>query len=259
MKKSIAEVKSRQQKIISILKAEKEVKVGGLSELLEVSELTIRRDLDDIAKTGLIIRFYGGARLQEFQRSVNLDFDNKNLVNQAQKRAIAQKINEMIKDDETVFINAGTTTFEIIRTLLSRDLTIVTNNAQAFLIDDPSPKADLISTGGEYNHKNRSFSGPLATEMIKIMYASTCVLGVNGISAESGATTAYYPETMINGELIRHCRGRVIIAADGSKIGNSFSFMTCSLKDVDCIVTDSTANEKELEKIIRLGVKIIKV
>ena len=256
MKQSLVEIRLRQDKILHKINEAGSVKVSELSELLNVSELTIRRDLADLGEKGLIERFHGGAKIASKNSTESYGFLSKNEMNQRQKKAIARTTAKLISDGGYIFVNAGTTTLEIIRCLLDKEITIVTNNAPACNMFSDS-KANLISTGGEYNKRNRSYSGPLATEMINHIYASACILGINGITASDGMTTAYYPETMINNDFISRCRGNVIVAADSSKIGKTYNFTTASFSDIDYLITDNDADKGELAKIEKLGVKII--
>lgn len=158
---------------------------------------------------------------------------------------------------DSVFINAGTTSLEVIKILLDMRVTILTNNSMATSLRTEKSKATLILTGGEYNATNRSFTGQLALSLIEMAYASVCILGINGVTAEKGLTTAFYPETMVNIEFMKRSKGKTIVIADGSKIGKTYSFKTAPMEEVNILVTDSSAEAGELSKIKELGTEVI--
>ena len=256
MKQSQAEVHKRHQYLLDLFQVHGTLQVAEISKQLNVSELTIRRDFDALEQKGYIVRFHGGAKLISSNTDLTPGFENKDTMNQLQKQQIAKVISRYIKNKDTVFLNAGTTTLEVIKSIKNMDVTIITNNALAFsALGDGD--ATLISTGGEYNKRNKSYNGPLATVLFHKVFATVCVLGVNGITAADGITTSAYLETIFNEELLKRCKGRKIVAADGSKIGRTFCFTCANITDIDILVTDSSADEEELDRIRERGVRVV--
>lgn len=255
MKRSKAAIQQRQQEILTIFEQQPVLYVSDLAKQFNTSELTIRRDLETIASKGLITRFHGGARLLTSPEPV-LEFSSKDSMNQPQKHMIAEVAATFINEQDTVFLNSGTTTLEVIKNIKDKAITVVTNNAPAseILVDTA---AKLISTGGEFNSKNKSFSGPLATNLINKIFSTVTILGVNGISASNGVTTAYYPETMINEAFLNQSKGVKIVVADGSKLGKTFSFNSTSIGNINIIITDSSADIEEVSKLRALNIKVI--
>lgn len=256
MKQSQAEVHKRHQRLLELFSARGSLQVSEVSELFHMSELTIRRDFDALEKKGYIVRFHGGARLASPSLKSTPEFDNKGTMNQLQKQQIAKMVARYINDKDTVFLNAGTTTMEVVKYIKDMDVTIITNNAAACSIVGGS-RATLISTGGEYNHRNKSYTGALAANLLNKVFATVCVLGVNGISHNEGITTSAYLETMINEEMLKRCKGIKIVAADGSKVGRTFCFTSAAITDIDLVVTDSSADPAELDRMREKKVKII--
>ncbi|QTQ14589.1 DeoR/GlpR transcriptional regulator [Treponema parvum] len=256
MKQSKEIVDKRHQQIIALLNKKNPIYVTELSQKLNVSELTVRRDFEALAKAGIIKRFHGGARLVTQNADEAPGYANKGIIAQEQKQHIAQVVAQYVKDGDTVFLNAGTTTTEIIKAVKNKHITVITNNslASTFL---RNTNASLISTGGEFNSKNLSYSGVLATYLINKIFSSVTVLGVNGLSASDGITTAFYPETMINQEFLKQSKGLKIVACDSSKLGKTFSFNTASISSIDIVITDSLADPVEVKKIIDQGVKVV--
>ena len=258
MKQSLATVRKRQQTILDYFEQENSLGVTYLSEKLGVSELTIRRDFIYLEGKGLIKRYHGGAQKVETPNQGILNYDDKHTLRLETKRKIAQSVISFIGEKDTIFINGGTTTMEVIKLLIDKDITIVTNHVAAFTFFDQC-NAKLLCTGGEYNPVTKSYSGPLATCFLEKMVANICILGVNGITMQEGITTAYYQETLVNEEFINRTNGLVIVVADGSKIGKTFGFNTAAIDTVNILVTDSTADETELDKLRERGVKIVLV
>lgn len=256
MKQSQNIIQKRRHQLLEMLYLQDFVQVVTASKILNVSELTIRRDFDLLEQKGYITRFHGGAKLVPNSIEKTPIFESKGNMNLLQKQKIAQYIPQFIQSKDTVFLNGGTTTLEIIHCIKNLNITIITNNAMAcFALADG--KADFISTGGEYNKRNKSYTGTLAANLISNIYPTICILGVNGITADDGITTSAYSETLINKEALQRCRGKKIVVADSSKIGKTFCFSSADIKDIDILITDSDANSKELKKIKEQGVQII--
>ena len=98
-----------------------------------------------------------------------------------------------------------------------------------------------------------------ASDMLSKVYTNTCILGVNGISSSNGITTSNYQEASINELMVTHCKGKVIVAADSSKIGQTYPFVSIGVNSIDMLITDSNANPLELEQIRQCGVEVIVV
>ena len=255
MKQSKAAVQQRHRQILDNFNQSPSWRVSDLSKRVGVSEITIRRDLEALEAAGILIRHHGGARLadQVALQPEEKRADDGRLIQKAQIADIAA---DMVGDHSTLFINAGTTTLEVIRRVCRKSIRIITNNTLATSIVGEGP-AELICTGGEYNPRTYSFIGELAMPLLNKVYASTCILGVNGISSAHGVTTHDYKETLINDLMLRRCNGKRIVVADGSKIGRSFCFTSTSFANIDLLITDASADAEELRGIEQAGVQII--
>jgi DeoR/GlpR family transcriptional regulator of sugar metabolism len=257
MKASGRIIAQRQQKILEFLEERGEARVAELSEGLGVSEITIRRDLDLFFDNGLIERFHGGARL--VAKSVKESkFEVKGSLHAEEKEAIGKRAAELIADGQTIFVNAGSTTLCLLRRLADRHLRVITNNAAAPSVAEDS-EMELILAGGEYRHTSRSLFGDLAVATISQIHANACVLGTNGISVKHGLTTSVYPEAAINRLMVDRCNGKVIVVADGSKVGAVSNFTSLPLSSVDVFVTDASADPAELRAISEAGVEVVVV
>lgn len=255
MNQSKAVIQNRQRQLFEYIKKNSTIKVTAASEKFKVSELTIRRDLEELEKKDLITRFHGGATANTFTSDYDIVVEEKQIQNEHIKNCIGKRAVSLIQDGSTVFLNSGSTTISVLKHLNTRSVRVVTNNALASTVVW-SDHLELIVTGGECRNRSKSLIGSFAMNVINNIYGNFCVLGVNGISS-NGTTTSVYQETPINDAMVKRCNGTVIIVADGSKIGKSYNFISIPIQDIDILITDPSANPDELEKISAKGVKVI--
>lgn len=256
MKQSRAEVQKRQNQILEMFHGNDALQVSDVSQILRVSEITIRRDFDYLEKKGYITRFHGGATLNTSREGISPYTEGSPLLHSREKQMIALAVSSLLEDNQTVFMNAGTTILEIFKAVRSKHMRIVSNSALAGSVIGGS-SIEFICTGGIYQEKTCSFTGDFSTPLLSRIYADACVLGVDGLSSRDGITTRTYSDTMLNDLMVKRCKGLKIIAADGSKIGRTFSFTSFPLSAVDILVTDSSADRDELSRIRDLGIRVI--
>lgn len=251
-------IKKRQERLFDYISLNKSIRVTDASLYLDVSEITVRRDLIYFEEKNLVERFHGGARLKNTPDHNDELIDEKEIKHKASKNAIGKKAAELIKDNSTVFLNSGSTTLAVLKYLNNKSIRIITNNALA-----PTciwnEQIELILTGGECRCRSKSLIGSFASNMISNVYADTCILGVNGISSEHGTTTSIHQETIINEMMVKRCNGSIIIVADGSKIGKTFDFLSIEIKNIDILITDSNADSHELQKLRDKGIQVITI
>lgn len=255
MKSSRETISARRNEILKVIEARRQVSTQELNTLFNVSPLTLRRDLDYWENEGCVQRYYGGVRFVAPDKELLL-FDEKLQSNMVEKQLIASYIATLIEPEKTIFMNSGTSIYEVIHCLKNKHETIITNNAFAFDAC-ANGNCEIICTGGTYNFITRSYNGELATGIILKTFADYCVLGVNGICAETGITTSVFQETIVNELMVKRCSGMKIVAADSSKIGKIFRFTSTALSSIDLLVTTSAADPEELSAISAAGVQIV--
>lgn len=257
MKHSALVIEQRRNKIIELLQQEGNQQVNALSEYFHVSPLTIRRDLNELEGAGLVKRVHGGVSLHKEPEPLS-PFVRKQNIHNSEKELIARYAASYVQEGSTIFMNSGTTILHLLKLLNHRLLTIVTNNLLAYECC-PQLKGNLIYTGGVYNDTSKACLGDLAVTVLNQIYANLCILGVNGISADSGATTSLLQETVLNSKMIERCSGKVIVIADSSKIGKTYSFTSAKLQNIDILITGSGADAEELRRIQEQGVEVHQV
>lgn len=248
----------RQRQILSLVTQDKVVQVQDLSDRFGVSVLTIRRDLDHLASQGLVERTHGGATLR---RSLPIEpaYAQKAAEFPREKHAIAETAASLIEEGDTVFINSGSTTFEVIKALRNHRITIVTNNIDAAWIANEEALFRLIFVGGVYRTRSHSVSGGLSQPIIDQVYANKSIIGVDGFSLSAGLTTPVIEEAETTRSMIDRTVGKVIVVATGNKIGVLSNFSTVEASDIDVLITDAVGGrllsrqeleEKDIELVI---------
>jgi DeoR family fructose operon transcriptional repressor len=247
----------RHKKILEMLYQRQSVSADELAAEFGVSKITIRRDLDALAGEKLLERTRGGAVLASCSRLEEL-FDQKDHLSKREKSLIGRYAASLVGENETVFVNAGSTTLEVIRHLRGKKVRVVTNNA-ACLGLDPDPEQELILLGGGYRAPSKSLVGDLTICALHGIFSSVTVLGINGVSIKKGCTSAVHQETAVNKAMIENSSGKVIIVADHTQMNSLSSFLTCPLNRIGMIVTDWMAPVAFCQEIEEQGVSVVRV
>jgi DeoR/GlpR family transcriptional regulator of sugar metabolism len=250
MKRSRAFVEDRRQLIVSLLEENGQMSVTSLAEKMDVSALTMRRDLDYLQEQGTITRQYGTAKLATGEGSTT----------QAQERAksaIAKAAARYVEDDETIFINTSTTALAIVPFITAENVTIITNNGKALQMP-LKPTMTILLTGGEIRVPKWSMTGDFALGNINQVKASKCFMGCTGLSAAGGLTTGSFQEGPVNALMIERSEQHFALA-DASKIGLTSSFKYSPASGIDHLVTDTMAPGDELTRLREAGVQAIDV
>ena len=234
----------RQQKISDILSENGIVQVSRLAAAFGVSELTIRRDLDQMEEAGLLKRTHGGATIL---RNLNAEphYLQKAAMFAEEKRRIAEKAASLVQDDDIVMVNSGTTASAVLGALLEsgKMLTIITNNIDVFNHPDTIGRCAIVLIGGAYRSRSRSLSGSLATKSLEGMFANKSFIGVDGISEEAGLTTPIYEESVVSNMMLRHTTGQAFVIATHNKIGVTSNYRIGKVEEIHGIITDREGAE----------------
>ena len=245
----------RKQKILDLLKENGSVKVTNLSRLLGVSEVTIRSYLEDMERKGLLCRVHGGA-VSHYKPYYSMNLSQRLEANQRAKEDIAERISELIQPNDTVMLNAGTTTLLVFRKLPNYNLSIVTNSIAIALEASERPNYNVILVGGSVNAKYQFTYGSDAIAQLKKYRANKLILSVDGISADQGFTTYYNKEAGVDEAMIEQSDCR-IIAADHSKFGHSAFVKISDLQVADYIATDKPIPSDIAEELSTIGVTVL--
>ncbi len=244
MKRNAHAIQARRDEIRNRVWNAGSISVFEMSRHFDVSESTIRRDLEAI-EDGNVVRFHGGMEKNAKSR----DFEEKAIANAAAKEAIAEKAAAMIQNGQTIFMNAGTTTLALFRKILFLDLEIfvITNNAAAICECDTC-RADLMLLGGTYQARSRSLAGGMAIDNLAVAYADICFLGANGVSLERGLTSFVHMDAEIVGAMAARA-GKTVCIVDSSKLSVDAGFTALPLTKLTTLITDSGADPVILDKL----------
>jgi DeoR/GlpR family transcriptional regulator of sugar metabolism len=250
----------RQNKIIEIVLKTGQVDIPDICEKFEVSEMTARRDLNELDRRGLLRRVHGGG-IANLGRSYEPPFQTRVAKNDSEKKSIGQKAAELIFDGDSIALDVGTTTLEIVPGLRGkRNLTIVTSCLQiaSRVVEKLSleSNARLILTGGIIRPQELSMIGPIPEQVYQELHVDKAFIGIGGINLDDGFTEYNIEDTQIKKSLIRSAREKIVVA-DGSKFGVTTFASVAPLTAVDKIVTDHNAPLEMIEQIREQGVEII--
>ena len=251
----------RKDKIKDVLNRCDSVSVSELVPMLGVSEVTVRRYLEELEKGKFLLRTYGGAVKQEKDISTEFFFGEKAKKNLAEKKAIAKKAVALINNGETIFLDTGTTTLEISKLLAKsgKTLVVVTNSLPVISKLSKSVNIKVFVLGGFLRRELMDFSGYFLSEEIANFTFEQSFLGVDGISADKGLTATDTVTAEIDEAVMSRSR-TINILADFSKIGKVSLIPFGNIKEKKSekrLITDSRADKKELARIKKTGIKIV--
>ncbi|OLQ74862.1 DeoR family transcriptional regulator [Photobacterium proteolyticum] len=242
---------SRQNEILQIVNERKRVQVTDLSDLVGVSGVTIRQDLNFLEQQGYLKRVHGAAMaLQSDDVNARLEvrFDIK--------QQLANKAAELVAPNETVLIEGGSANALLARTLAERgDVTIITPSAYiAHLIRNSA--ANIILLGGVYQHQGESLVGPLTKLCIQNIHFSTAFLGIDGYHQDTGFTSRDMMRAEIAETIIGKNR-RNIVLTDSSKFGQIYPSSIGKTSEISILLTDDAAPKDDINALKSQGVDVL--
>lgn len=233
---------TRRNKIKEILMKNKSVKVSDLCEMFQVSDETIRRDLEVLEKQGFIERNYGGGVLKKNVIVPPLLFRMEENIEDKEK--IANKALEEIKEGMSIFLDAGSTTYQLARSINNmglKNITVVTNGLNIAAELASNTGINLHVTGGNLKNANYSLVGPDTVEYVRRYNLDTAFLAAAGVSLEKGFTTSDIYEAEIKRSMLASAKYSVVVV-DSSKFGKDAMVSFCNINDIDKVITSGSQN-----------------
>lgn len=253
MKRERAFVENRRRAILEKMIETPKVRVEELAELLQVSPITIRRDLQSLEDQGELVRFYGGAVTKK-NKVEHTKQDEVKLY----RTLIAEYAATLVEDGDSLFINTSANALQMLQFVERKNVTVITNNGRAVNMEHPQG-VNVILTGGELRFPKEAMVGEFAERNLQKVYAKKAFIGCSGISPECGVTTEIANEVNLNELMIRHVTGTAYILADHTKIGHNSSFRTCIIDKVTHLITDEKAPEDIIAILKEKGVQVYQV
>lgn len=241
-----------------MLEQKGQVTVRDLVEKFAVSAVTARSDLDALASDGSAVRSHGGA-VRRLESNQDYPLRLKETLHRGEKVKIGRAAADLVRPDEVIILDSGTTTAEVARQLRARKVqpvTIITNalNIASELID--ALGISVIVVGGLMRPVSCSFVGPQSEAMLKEFHADRLFLAVDGFDLEIGASTPDVFEAQLNG-LMMHAAKDVTIVADSSKLGRRSVSRIGPLEKINRLITDSRAPADFVEALRKKGVEVV--
>ena len=246
----------RRNAILEKLQAERRVVVSELSILFDVSEETIRRDLEKLENEGYAIKSYGGAVLNE-NANLDLPFNirkNKNVVG---KQKIAELLSDIIHDGDYLFLDASSTAVAIAKAIKhKKDITIITNSLEIAIELLEVPDCKVISTGGEIVSTAFGLVGHVTDKTIRSYYVDKAIVSSKGFELDKGFTDSDERHANNKRSMLESAKMK-ILAIDSSKFDRVAFAKIGDLRDVTMIVTDEKPAEEWLKKMEEYQVECI--
>ncbi len=248
---------SRQKEIVDLLRAEGKVTVTGLADSLGVSVVTVRNDLDALERQQVLRRLRGGAiavRPARFERALH----PLNNAFEDEKRRIGELAASLVRDGETVIIDAGSTTLALARALPAtlQDVAVVTTALDVALELERHVSIKVVITGGTFAKPQRCLIQPFATTLLRQINADVAFVACSGVDASKGFTTQSWEEAEVKHAIVA-ASSRVIFLADHGKIGHVATAKIMDLSEAELLVTDTGATSAALRPLEQAGLNII--
>lgn len=238
--------------IVEQLKSNPSVKLARLSELLQVSEDTVRRDIESLSKSGLLTKVRGGA----IPHSPNLhSFRERIHASENAKLVIAQKAYQLIKPGTCILLDGGTTAYTLAG-LLDMPLTVITNNIPAAALLAGRTSIDVIITGGRILPDSLVTAGNYAIQLLEQSHVDICFVGVCSLHHEIGVSSIDYFECEMKRAMI-NCSDRVVALSGYDKIGTAEPYKICPIETLNTIVTEVEATNEIFEPYRQRNIDIL--
>jgi DeoR/GlpR family transcriptional regulator of sugar metabolism len=248
-------MEERRQAILDLINRQGRVAVAGLSHRFDVSEVTIRADLQALSDRGLIKRTHGGAIPSGYGLPA-LSLVQRRQQQTAEKARIAQAAAEQVSDGDAIFLDSSSTVLAILPFIRQlRDLTIITNSlvvAQEML---GVTHVNVVMPGGLLHHDTVSLIDPEGLALLSRYHIARGFFGAHGITIEDGLTDVSEAEARFKGPLVKMCR-RVVGLMDATKWGRTGIASFAELADVDEIISDGEAPDAMVNTVRAVGVEV---
>jgi DeoR/GlpR family transcriptional regulator of sugar metabolism len=248
----------RRQEILRLIEEQGSIRISKLGKYFDVTDMTIRRDIDYLSDLGMVKRVHGGA-VSENNGNINLatTFLKRNSEYKSEKERIGIKAQDYVKENQTIFIDGGSTNELFTRHLDTKiKLRIVTHGLNIAWILSGNDHHELFVPGGILNRLTMTFSGREVESMYEELNADVLFLSASGLSLEKGLTDPEWLDTSIKKAMIRSSN-KVILLIDSHKFELVSSRTFATVQDVNLIITDSNLDDKTLKNYEQSGIPMI--
>jgi len=245
----------RRQEIALVVRQDGRADVSELAGRFEVTPETIRRDLTDLERQGILRRVHGGAiPIERFRAEPAIA--EKAGVMAREKARIASTALAFVPDRGTVLLDAGTTTLALARVFPDRELTVFTNSMPVGLELTARPNQQLYLIGGRVRGRTLADVDDWALRQLAHLRVDVAFIGTNGLTVERGLSTPDPAEAAVKREMCRAAR-QVVVLADHTKLGEDDAVRFASIEQVDALVTDSGLSQAYRQSLEEAGVEVV--
>jgi len=266
----------RQAKILELLHQRGYIAVDDLSKSMNVSTMTIRRDLDQLQQINLITRHYGGASLSPEQESLKYRNNSaefgvtlateredwewpwmlRKTLHLEEKQKIGKVAASFVHEDDIIVMDAGTTTIQVAKNLTQNHLTVISNFLPILYLLSTRTNIELIGIGGTLAKGNQWFIGPNVVDSIRSVNANLAIMATTGLSITKGLTNRKLHDAEIKRAMIKIAE-KVILVMDSSKMHRHTLATVGPLEMIDILVTDTSISDEDRKAIESKGVEVI--
>jgi DeoR/GlpR family transcriptional regulator of sugar metabolism len=228
-------VEERRQHVLDLVTRHGFISLVDLARAIQVSESTIRRDLDHLHQQGMVKRTHGGAMFLGDGMALPA-LEERSASQIEEKRLVARAAAARIRDGDAILLDGGTTTLELARLVVGRSLQIVTNSLPIAQLFASRPETDLIMLGGYVYPKTGVALGPLSVRMMDEVHVQQTIMSVGGITAKG-----LFNSNLLLVETERKmmaCADEVVVLADHTKVGRQALAFLCELSHIDTLIID---------------------
>ncbi|WP_337102211.1 DeoR/GlpR family DNA-binding transcription regulator [Paenibacillus sp. YIM B09110] len=245
----------RRMTILNHLEMEGKVQVHRLSEQLSVSTETVRRDLDRLEKEGKLRKVYGGAVKMRMEL-VEPPFLKRTQMMKAEKASIGKLAASLVEDGETIMVDNGTTTIEILPYLRDRtNITLITHSIPVLNLAMETFRGTIIFAGGEVNPEYQATTGSLTDRMLDQFKVNKAFISLGGISLADGITDYHLAEAAISRKMMQRAEESILVA-DHSKFGMSTFARVARLEEISMLITDAGCPKEWIDTMEALGIEV---
>ncbi len=249
------QTEERQARLEEYLRRVEFASLEELAEHVDISVSTVRRDLTALEEGGTIRRTHGGARIVQ-PKSDEFVFRRRDTREVEEKEAIGRTCAEMVRPDQSVILDAGTTVYHVASRLGEKKPHILTNSLPVANLFASSSLVEVVLSGGVLYPRLGVLVGPLTVGAFSEMHADVAIMGGSGIT-EEGIYNSHALLIDIQKAMIRAAR-KVVFCLDHTKFGRKSMSFVCGLGSIDCVVTDEKAPEDLVEVLRRQGIEVIR-
>ncbi|MBB3109992.1 DeoR/GlpR family transcriptional regulator of sugar metabolism [Paenibacillus phyllosphaerae] len=248
-------VAERYERIVQLVNERGSIRVTELSEICQVTEETIRRDLDKLEATGKLRRSHGGAVSVKEQHS-ETPYAEREIIHADEKRRIAAEAVNCISPKDRILLDASTTAWYMAASLPDMPLTVLTNSIRVATELSTKEKIQVIAAGGQLAQRSLSFVGPLAERSLESYHVDKAFLSCKGVHMERGISESHELQARVKSKMVGMA-DHVYLLADASKFGVQAFTHVANLQEIHTLITDRGIDELTLAQLKEKAIEVI--